>query len=72
MLWMWKEGMLSVNGLHLKRRINSKLKKDKWPKKAYVAYDDNEISSFSDEDHENKTFLASHHSSNEEPMLVII
>lgn len=43
-----------------------KSNKDKIPNKAYVACDDNEISSSSYEDHANKAFMASHHSCNEE------
>lgn len=58
--------MLKVNSLHFKRRINSREKKDKRPKKTNVAWDNNEISSFSDEDHASKALMASDHSSDEE------
>ena len=42
-----------------------KRKKDKRPKKAYVAWDDNEISSSSDKEHVNLALIATHHSDDE-------
>lgn len=49
--------------LLMKNKFN--IKKDKRQKKAYVAWDDNEISSSSDEE-ANMTLMASHHSDDEE------
>ena len=43
-----------------------KRKKDKRPKKAYIAWDDNEISSSSDKEHANLALIATHHSDDEE------
>jgi hypothetical protein len=60
-----KKDMSRVNALHLKRKINSKARRTKGQKKAYVAWDDNKISSCSNEDHANTALMASHHSSNE-------
>ena len=41
-------------------------KKDKRPEKAYIAWDDNEISSSSDKEHANLAFIATHNSEDEE------
>ena len=58
--------MLKVNSLHFKKMNKFKNKKEKTKKKSYVACNENEISSFSDEDHASKVLMTSHHSSDEE------
>lgn len=52
--------MSKVNALHFKKKkkIKSKYKR---LKKAYVVWDDNEISSFSDEEQANLVLMTSHH-----------
>lgn len=48
----------------MKNKVNRK--KEKRPNKAYVAWEDNEISSSSDEESRKLTLMTSHHSDNEE------
>ena len=49
-----------------KKNKHFKRNKDKRPKKAYIAWDDNEISSSSDEEQANLALIATHHSDDEE------
>lgn len=50
----------------MKRKKKIKIKNHKKEKKAYIAWDFNEISSSSDEDHACKALMVSYHSSDEE------
>lgn len=65
MLCMWKKGHVKSECPTLEKKSKFKSKKYKRPKKAYVAWDDNEISSSWDEDHASKTLMTSHHSCDE-------
>lgn len=56
-----KRGHVKSECPALEKTNKVKSKKDKHPKKVYVAWDDNEISSYLDKDHANKAFMVSHH-----------
>lgn len=65
-----KEDMSKLNVLQFKRRINLKSIRTK-DQRACVAWNDNEISSFSDEK-SNMSLIASHHFDDEENRKVIL
>lgn len=61
-----KRGQVKSECPILEKKEKFKSKNYKRVKRAYVSWDDHEISLFSDEDHASKTLMAFHHSSDEE------
>lgn len=59
-------GLVKSECPKLEKKEKLKNKNHKKEKKAYVAWDDNEISSSSDEDHACKVLMISHYSSDKE------